>query len=68
MAEVMIRVICPNLQCKRILAVPMSARGKSVRCKNCGTTVRIPAAQKKVENKEQEGEKSEDSSAEKVEQ
>jgi hypothetical protein len=29
--------------CKRILAVPVMARGKLVRCRNCGQTLRIPA-------------------------
>jgi hypothetical protein len=28
--------------CQRILAVPMMARGKLVRCRNCGQTLRIP--------------------------
>ena len=38
-----IRVMCPNLVCQRVLAVPPHARGKLVRCRNCGTTVRIPS-------------------------
>ncbi|TVQ53268.1 MAG: hypothetical protein EA377_08245 [Phycisphaerales bacterium] len=37
-----IRIMCPNLSCQRILAVPGDARGKLVRCRNCHTTVRIP--------------------------
>ncbi len=37
-----IRVMCPNLGCQRILAVPASARGKVVRCGACGVNVRIP--------------------------
>ena len=39
-----IRVMCPNLGCQRILAVPVVARGKIVRCGACGVNVRIPAA------------------------
>lgn len=39
-----VRIMCPNLTCRRVLAVPESARGKTVRCKNCGTSVAIPAA------------------------
>lgn len=39
-----VRIMCPNLTCRRVLAVPESARGKTVRCKNCGTAVTIPAA------------------------
>lgn len=38
-----IRIMCPKLTCKTILAVPVTARGKVVRCKNCGTTLRVPA-------------------------
>jgi len=38
-----IRIMCPNLGCRRILSVPDSARGKLVRCRKCGMTIRIPA-------------------------
>ncbi|RMD60950.1 MAG: hypothetical protein D6824_08655 [Planctomycetota bacterium] len=41
-AEKIVRVMCPALRCRRILAVPESARGKTVRCKGCGMSVRIP--------------------------
>jgi RNase P subunit RPR2 len=44
MAEEVIRIMCPNLTCRKVLAVPESARGKTVRCRNCGTNIRIPAA------------------------
>lgn len=44
MAEDVIRIMCPNLTCRKVLAVPESARGKTVRCRNCGTNIRIPAA------------------------
>lgn len=44
MASETVRIMCPNLSCRRVLAVPESARGKTVRCKNCGTAVSIPAA------------------------
>jgi RNase P subunit RPR2 len=37
-----IRIMCPNLACQRILAVPVHARGKLVRCRSCGMTIRIP--------------------------
>lgn len=37
-----IRIMCPNLACQRILAVPSHARGKLVRCRSCGMNVRIP--------------------------
>ncbi len=38
-----IRIMCPNLSCQRVLAVPDRARGKLVRCRSCGTNIRIPA-------------------------
>ncbi len=37
-----IRVMCPNLTCRKILAVPSVARGKTVRCRGCGTNIKIP--------------------------
>jgi hypothetical protein len=43
MAEENIRIMCPSLSCRRILAVPVSSRGKTVRCRNCGGTIRVPA-------------------------
>lgn len=39
-----IRMMCPNLKCRRVLAVPQSARGKNVRCGSCGAFVQVPAA------------------------
>jgi len=43
MAEQSIRVMCPNLTCRRILTVPFTARGKIVRCPGCNKNVRVPA-------------------------
>lgn len=40
-----LRIMCPNLTCKKILAVPASARGKTVRCRGCGTNIRVPQAE-----------------------
>ncbi len=42
--EPIIRIMCPNLSCKRVLAVPTHARGKLVRCRGCGINIRIPVA------------------------
>ena len=42
MAEEAVRIMCPNLTCRKILAVPRTARGKTVRCRVCGTTIRVP--------------------------
>ena len=43
MSASVIRLICPNLRCRSVLAVPVSARGKMVRCRKCGMRVRIPS-------------------------
>lgn len=40
--ERVIRIMCPNLVCQRVLSVPHSARGKLVRCGGCGVNIRIP--------------------------
>lgn len=48
-AENVIRIMCPNLACKRVLAVPGHARGKLVRCRSCGINIRIPAVKSKEE-------------------
>ncbi|MCA9284611.1 MAG: hypothetical protein KDA22_05330 [Phycisphaerales bacterium] len=45
-----IRIMCPNLGCQRILAVPSNARGKLVRCKGCGTNIRIPNQRQPAED------------------
>lgn len=37
-----VRIMCPNLVCRKVLAVPAAARGRTVRCKICGTNIRIP--------------------------
>jgi hypothetical protein len=43
MADESVRIMCPNLLCRKVLAVPQSARGKTVRCRACSTTIRIPS-------------------------
>lgn len=43
MAQTTIRIKCPSLTCQKILAVPITSRGKTVRCKSCGGTIRVPA-------------------------
>lgn len=42
MPEPCVRIMCPNLTCRKVLAVPQTARGKTVRCRSCGITIRIP--------------------------
>lgn len=39
-----VRIMCPNLRCRSILVVPVAARGKNVKCSNCASLFRIPAA------------------------
>ncbi len=40
----MVRIMCPNLTCRKVLSIPELARGKTVRCKSCGTNIRVPDA------------------------
>jgi len=40
----MARIMCPNLTCRKVLSIPETARGKTVRCKSCGTSIRIPSS------------------------
>lgn len=42
MSTDVIRLICPNLKCRAILVAPSHARGKAVRCRECGVKVRVP--------------------------
>lgn len=37
-----VRIMCPNLRCRAILGVPGEARGRMVRCRHCGTTIKVP--------------------------
>jgi hypothetical protein len=37
-----IRIMCPNLSCRKVLAVPSTCRGKTVRCRSCATNIRVP--------------------------
>ncbi len=49
-----LRIICPNLTCRSLLSVPANARGKVVRCRQCGTNIKIPqAAKTSTEGEEQ---------------
>lgn len=42
MSDATIRIMCPNLTCRKVLIVPANSRGKTVRCRNCATTIRVP--------------------------
>jgi LSD1 subclass zinc finger protein len=39
-----VKMICPNLNCRKILSVPDEVRGKQVKCQFCQTTFRVPAS------------------------
>ena len=43
MPEEKLRLICPNLKCRTILNVPKTARGRIIRCGQCGFRVKVPA-------------------------
>ena len=59
MTEQNVRIMCPNLSCRRILAVPNTARGKTVRCRNCATNIRVPATPSSQPPEEPEAAKAE---------
>jgi len=39
-----LQMICPNLRCRKFLAVPDTVRGKLVKCQHCQTSFRVPEA------------------------
>lgn len=39
-----VQLLCPNLKCRKILAVPDEIRGKLVKCQYCQTMLRVPMA------------------------
>ena len=41
-----IQLICPNLKCRKFLAVPDDVRGKLVKCQFCMTSFRVPDVKK----------------------
>jgi RNase P subunit RPR2 len=47
----LVRIMCPNLTCRKVLSIPEVARGKTVRCKTCGTNIRIPSNKTAPANK-----------------
>ena len=48
MAELIVHIMCPNLRCRSVLGVPQEARGRMVRCRHCGTKIRVPKQAKAV--------------------
>jgi len=41
-----VQLICPNLRCRKFLAVPDEVRGKLVRCQHCQQMLRVPDGKK----------------------
>lgn len=58
MSQPTVRIMCPNLSCRKLLAVPESARSKTVRCKACHTAIRVPEAPAPQPQKSDEQKKS----------
>ena len=50
----LIRLRCPRLSCRSVLAVPVKARGKLVKCRNCGNTIKVPASSNNPDAKEKD--------------
>ncbi|MFG0307015.1 MAG: hypothetical protein ACF8Q5_12465 [Phycisphaerales bacterium JB040] len=65
MSDSSIRLMCPNLTCRKVLAVPSTARGKTVRCRNCGTNIRVPMGVKAEQNPDAAPDKSAEKKSEK---
>ncbi len=40
-----VQLLCPNLRCRKVLAVPEEVRGKLVTCQFCRQKFRVPEAQ-----------------------
>ncbi len=42
MTQDIIRIRCPNLVCGRVLVMPVTARGRKVKCRACATVMTVP--------------------------
>jgi hypothetical protein len=49
MGKTVIKMMCPNLRCRKLLSVPSRLRGKNVRCAKCGAYVKVPGAKQPAE-------------------
>jgi hypothetical protein len=41
-----VQLLCPNLRCRKFLAVPDDVRGKLVKCHHCQQLFRVPDVKK----------------------
>ncbi|MDB5327972.1 MAG: hypothetical protein JWM57_3541 [Phycisphaerales bacterium] len=37
------QIMCPHLKCRKVLAIPLEARGQVVKCSHCQNLLRVPA-------------------------
>ena len=44
----LIRIMCPNLQCQRVLGVPEGARGRLIRCRACTCNILVPELREQI--------------------
>lgn len=58
MSDSAIRIMCPNLRCKAVLAVPAEARGRMVRCRACSANIQVPLKKEPIPISEPESEES----------
>ncbi|MBB6440307.1 DNA-directed RNA polymerase subunit RPC12/RpoP [Phycisphaera mikurensis] len=40
-----LQMVCPNLRCRKMLSVPVIARGRTVRCRACSMRIHVPRAE-----------------------
>ncbi|HEY8750006.1 MAG TPA: hypothetical protein VIM11_18625 [Tepidisphaeraceae bacterium] len=41
-----VQLLCPNLRCRKFLAVPDDVRGKLVKCHHCQQLFRVPESKR----------------------
>jgi hypothetical protein len=41
-----VQLLCPNLQCRKVLSVGDESRGKTVRCQHCKVVFKVPEAKR----------------------
>lgn len=41
-----LKLLCPNLSCRKVLSVPDEVRGKAVKCQHCETVFKVPEEKK----------------------
>lgn len=49
-----VKIMCPKLTCRKVLSVPITARGRTVRCRLCGTAIRVPNSKPNTQGADQQ--------------